>query len=266
MAKRVHSRVTKWPGRRGYLREDGDTSNAAPDLSVAKSLAVAGMQRGTMVTVRVGDDAPDGPAPPAPLPSRHRRGDLRALQPSRERPYRRRRSSRARAPLPIPHAPRLLALTAARPARRQCLLPREEGEPPPGDAPGDVTRRVSWTPCGPRPTAALSALAVSRSRCPAMHGAGASCRDLPEARHGHGSEVDARHAPPSYAVLALGLVPLARPPLSSAKHGRSFAATELRPSRPRHAPPSSSLTQPGLAELARPSVLSVAHWDRLLGG
>ena len=68
MAKRVHARVTKWLGRRGYLREDGDTSTSALDLSVAESLAVAGMQRGTMVTVRVGDDTPDGPAQPAPLP------------------------------------------------------------------------------------------------------------------------------------------------------------------------------------------------------
>jgi hypothetical protein len=67
MAQYIHARVTKWLTRRGYLR-DADASNAAPEPSAAEVLAMAGLQRGTLVTVREGDDMPDGEAPPPPLP------------------------------------------------------------------------------------------------------------------------------------------------------------------------------------------------------
>jgi hypothetical protein len=62
----------KWLARRGLLRDadDAGTSNAPPEVSPAEALATAGMQRGTLLTVRERDDgsAEDDPtlAPPPP--------------------------------------------------------------------------------------------------------------------------------------------------------------------------------------------------------
>ena len=50
----------KWLLRRGLLRhrDDADASNATPERSPAEALANAGMQRGTLLTVRDSDDGP----------------------------------------------------------------------------------------------------------------------------------------------------------------------------------------------------------------
>ena len=54
LLQRIHVRVMKWLARRGLLRhpDDADTSNDPPEVSPAEALATAGMQRGTLLTVR----------------------------------------------------------------------------------------------------------------------------------------------------------------------------------------------------------------------
>ena len=58
--------------RRGLLRGDADASNAPPSLSPAEALATAGMQRGTLLTVRESSDGAthDGAALAPLLPPR----------------------------------------------------------------------------------------------------------------------------------------------------------------------------------------------------
>jgi hypothetical protein len=71
LVRHIHARVMKWLGRRGLLRADDDasSSNAARELSPGEALATAGMQRGTLLTLRDADarvDADAGLVPPAP--------------------------------------------------------------------------------------------------------------------------------------------------------------------------------------------------------
>ena len=70
--QRVYARVMKWLSRRGLLRgaDEADASNAPPSQSPAEALASAGMQRGTLLTVRESGDGSSqddaGLAPPPP--------------------------------------------------------------------------------------------------------------------------------------------------------------------------------------------------------
>ncbi len=94
MLERIYARVMKWLARHGLLRNPGDVdaSNAPPELSSAEALTTAGMQRGTLVTVRESGDSAgeDDPAIAPPPPPRVRLcRDARALQPPRQRPPRR---------------------------------------------------------------------------------------------------------------------------------------------------------------------------------
>ena len=72
--ERIYARVMKWLARRGLLRnpDDADASNAPPELSSAEALTTAGMQRGTLLTVRESGDSPreDDPAIASPPPPR----------------------------------------------------------------------------------------------------------------------------------------------------------------------------------------------------
>ena len=54
MLQRIYARVMKWLSRRGLLRDPDDAhdSNASREVSPAEALATAGMQRGSLVTVR----------------------------------------------------------------------------------------------------------------------------------------------------------------------------------------------------------------------
>ena len=58
LVQRVYARVMKWLSRRGLLRraDDADASNAPPSQSPAEALASAGMERGTLLTVRESGD------------------------------------------------------------------------------------------------------------------------------------------------------------------------------------------------------------------
>ena len=72
MLERIYARVMKWLARHGMLRnpDDADASNAPPELSSAEALTTAGMQRGTLLTVRESgdgagqDDPAIAPTPP----------------------------------------------------------------------------------------------------------------------------------------------------------------------------------------------------------
>ena len=73
LLERIYARVMKWLRRRGFVRDerDADASNAPREVSPAEALATAGMQRGTLLTVRErGDgemeDEPGASAPPPP--------------------------------------------------------------------------------------------------------------------------------------------------------------------------------------------------------
>ena len=71
VVQRVYARVMKWLARRGLLRgaAEVDASNAPPSPSPAEALALAGMQRGTLLTVRESSDsATQDDAALAPLP------------------------------------------------------------------------------------------------------------------------------------------------------------------------------------------------------
>ena len=73
IVQRVYARVMKWLSRRGLLRraDDADASNAPPSQSPAEALASAGIQRGTLLTVREsGDGSPHDDAALAPPPPR----------------------------------------------------------------------------------------------------------------------------------------------------------------------------------------------------
>jgi hypothetical protein len=264
MAKRIHARVTKWLVRRGYLREDGDSSNAVPESSPTEALAVAGMQRGTMVTVRDSDDTPDGFAPPAPLAREtdavtferfnlhasvhiHGGDDLGrerlcryltrpAFSLSRLRilrdgnvSYRVKKVSRHRAThrvmSPLEFLARLAALV---PPPRYPLLRFH----------GLVAPRHAWRKrVVPRPPP-----------------------------HARGSDNGTRAPPPSHARPCTEPPPrreafgIEREPRTE-KRGDGAAAFVVAT-----AIATSSWTQDGVAELVGPSVLSVAHWHRLLGG
>ena len=54
LVQRVYARVMKWLSRRGHRSgaDNADASNEPPSQSPAEALATAGMQRGTLVTVR----------------------------------------------------------------------------------------------------------------------------------------------------------------------------------------------------------------------
>jgi hypothetical protein len=71
MLERIYARVMKWLARHKLLRnpDDAGASNAPPELSPAEALATAGMQRGSLVTVRessdgAGDDDASFASPP----------------------------------------------------------------------------------------------------------------------------------------------------------------------------------------------------------
>lgn len=72
MLERIYARVTKWLARHGMLRnpDDANASNAPPERSSAEALTTAGMQRGSLLTVRESGDGAgqDDPviAPPPP--------------------------------------------------------------------------------------------------------------------------------------------------------------------------------------------------------
>jgi len=58
IVQRIYARVMKWLSRRGLLRraDDDDAPSAPPSQSAAEALASAGMQRGTLLTVRESGD------------------------------------------------------------------------------------------------------------------------------------------------------------------------------------------------------------------
>ena len=68
MLKRIYARLMKWLSRRGLLRDPDDAhdSNAPREVSPAEALAAAGMQRGTLLTVRERDDRADEDDPGLP--------------------------------------------------------------------------------------------------------------------------------------------------------------------------------------------------------
>jgi hypothetical protein len=72
LLEHVHARVMRWLRRRGLLSDAdaADASNAPRDVSMAEAMATAGMQRGTLVTVRDNGDGSDEDdvALAAPLP------------------------------------------------------------------------------------------------------------------------------------------------------------------------------------------------------
>ena len=88
LVQRIYARVMKWLSRRGLLRraDDADAPSAPPSQSPTEALASAGMQRGTLLTVREsGDSSPHDDAALAPPPPpgvsdavTHERFNLRA--------------------------------------------------------------------------------------------------------------------------------------------------------------------------------------------
>jgi hypothetical protein len=67
MLQRIYGRVMKWLKKRGLLRDEED-SHERPALSAQEELTLAGLQRGTLVTLRSDVDEPDEVAPAAPPP------------------------------------------------------------------------------------------------------------------------------------------------------------------------------------------------------
>jgi hypothetical protein len=261
VVQRVYVRVMKWLARRGLLRGDADASNAPPSLSPAEALATAGMQRGTLLTVRESsdgathDDAALAPLPPPRVSDAvtHERFNLHASvcldahdHLGRER----------------------LCRYLSRPAfSLSRLRMRRDGNVSyrvKKASRGRVTERVMT----PLETLARLAAIVPPPRYPLLrfHGVLAP-------RHRWRARVVPQPPSPAPRCKATarergqegekGARAEVRAPAPSAHAGDGRAVLRLQAG---DAVVTSSLTTTGRAEQVAPNVLSIAHWERILEG
>lgn len=260
MLERIYARVMKWLARHGMLRnpDDVDASNAPPEPSSAEALTTAGMQRGTLVTVRESGDsaAEDDPAIAPPPPPRvtdavtHERFNLHASV-----------HLDAHDDLGRERLCRYLNRPAFSLARLRVRRDGNVSYRVKKATRGRVTERVMT----PVETLARLAAIVPPPRYPLLRFHG-----LLAPRHRWRDRVVPR--PPTRAHACKGkpqelaseettvaATPTPRP-AREAGDGRAAFALDV----PLLA--TASLTTSGLAEHLAPHVLSLAHWDRILEG
>jgi len=260
LVQRIYARVMKWLSRRGLLRraDDADASNAPPSQSPAEALATAGMQRGTLLTVRESsdgsqqDDAGLAPPPPPRVTDAvtHERFNLHASV-----------HLEAHDDLGRERLCRYLCRPAFSLARLRMRRDGNVSYRVKKASRGRVTERVMT------PLEALARLAaiVPPPRYPLLrfHGVLAP-------RHRWRARIVPQPPSPAKACrvtaweLASGKSTAAEPSGASpppAGDGRAVFRLEAV-----EAVVTSSLTTTGKAEQVAPNVLSIAHWERILEG
>ena len=261
LLQRIHARVMKWLSRRGLLRnpDDADASNDPPEVSPAEALATAGMQRGTLLTVRESGDgaAEDDPTLVAPPPPRvtdavtHERFNLHASV-----------HLAASDDLGRERLCRYLTRPAFSLARLRLRRDGNVSYRVKKATRGRVTQRVM----SPVETLARLAAIVPPPRYPLLrfHGVLAPrhrWRDRVVPRPP--APAPACKAKPQELAPALTALDAPKPP-----HAHARDAGDGRAAFVVAAPTvaTASLTTTGAAEQVAPHVLSIAHWDRLLEG
>lgn len=259
MLERIHARVMKWLARRRLLRsaDDAAASNAPPEVSTTEALATAGMQRGTLLTVResVDGSTEDDPGLTPPPPPRvtdavtYERFNLHASV-----------HLAAHDDLARERLCRYLTRPAFSLARLRVRRDGNVSYRVKKASRGRVTERVMT----PVETLARLAALVPPPRYPLLrfHGVLAPrhrWRDRvvprPPARPAFKGKSPERG--PAETTVAAPPPPPAR--AREAGDGRAaFVLADVLAT--------SSLTTTGAAEHVAPHVLSIAHWDRLLDG
>jgi hypothetical protein len=257
--QRIYARVMKWLRRRRLLRDpdDADASSAPRELSPAEALATAGMQRGTLLTVRASGDGVQADEPSfAPPPPRvtdavtHERFNLHASV-----------HIDAHDDLGRERLCRYLTRPAFSLARLRVRRDGNVSYRVKKATRGRVTERVMT----PVETLARLAAIVPPPRYPLLrfHGVLAP-------RHRWRDRVVPR--PPPRATACKKSDPPELDPYATAVAATTTTAPTRETGDGRAAfvvdatVATASLTTTGAAEHVAPHVLSIAHWERLLDG